>query len=295
MTPTTVLLAAAFLCITGALLLTAGIRRQLAGTTLSTAWAWAMAGESGWWLSLLASLLLGEAEASRLDQFWYWTAVLTVCPPIAVLGARRPTSRVWNWFILVPLVAVLGWPAVTVLVSLPDLAPLRVQTPVFVGFLLVLVMGFGNYAGTRYGLAALLAAVASGLVLLPASSRADVAFVTAMQFRGWAAILLSVAVIQASRQGRRPTEAASRFDRLWFDVRDSFGIVWAIRLQERINITAEQEQWKARLGPLGFEWEEHLSPQERSRTESRMDHTLRWLLRRFVDSSWIDSRLGRTE
>jgi hypothetical protein len=291
MLPTTVLMGTALLCITGALLVTFHTRKSLEGTTLPTAWAWMMAAGAGWWISVTVSLLLDEAYASRLDQFWYWTAVLTVCPPIAVLGARRPTSRVWNWFILAPLVAVLGWPAVTVLVTFPDLAPLQVQTPVFVGFALVLVMGLGNYAGTRYGLAALLAALASGLVLLPASSRADLSFDLAMRSRGWGAILLSLAIYWAFRQGRRPTVAASRFDRLWFDIRDTFGIVWSIRLQERINATAEQEGWTSRLGPDGFAWKEDVSPEERSRTEERMEHTLRWLLRRFADPEWIDRRL----
>lgn len=269
------------------------LRRRLTNTTLGTAWAWGLAAEFAWLLSALYSLQSDPVQHAFLDQIWYWTAVLTLCPPIAVLGARRPTSRVWNWFILVPLIAVLGWPAVTVLTTLPDLAPLRVQIPVFVGFVLVLIMGFGNYAGTRYSLPCVLLALATGCLLRPVSALAEMPFETAQQIRGGSAVLFAVGLHLAFRQGDRPTVANSPFDRLWFDFRDTFGIVWSIRLQERINSTAQQERWPVQLGPHGFEWKDHLSPADQQQTVSRIDYTFRWLLRRFVDPEWIDRRLGQ--
>ena len=109
--------------------------------------------------------------------------------------------------------------------------------------------------------------------------------------------------------------AATRFDRLWFDFFDLFGIVWGRRIQDRVNDIANLEQLPARLELDGFVWPQASTKsnlpvardgevsltnqpmsiqQERDRAavEARIEHILRWLLRRFVDASWIDSRLG---
>jgi hypothetical protein len=88
-----------------------------------------------------------------------------------------------------------------------------------------------------------------------------------------------------------PTDNLSGADRLWRDFQEAFGIVWAKRLLDRINHTARQENWSARLEAQGFLWNENPTPEERAYTQSRIDHTLRWHLRRFVDPSWIEERL----
>ena len=71
-------------------------------TSLRNAWLWSRAAEFAWLLSSLLSIAIPK-KVALLDQFWYWTAILTICPLIAVLGSRRPTVRVWNGFIILPL------------------------------------------------------------------------------------------------------------------------------------------------------------------------------------------------
>ena len=109
----------------------------------------------------------------------------------------------------------------------------------------------------------------------------------------------------------------TRFDRVWFDFFDTFGIVWGRRIQDRVNFIAQKENWPLRLELDGFVANEGRAPAEvdplkldPSNTSvkqpamdqtaheefvaARMDHTLRWLLRRFVDPGWIDERLEST-
>ena len=59
---------------------------------------------------------------------------------------------------------------------------------------------------------------------------------------------------------------------------------------DRVNHTARQEQWSARLEMEGLIWNPDATESERQHTLDRMDHTFRWLFRRFVDPEWIDER-----
>lgn len=194
---------------------------------------------------------------------------------------------------MLPLVCVLGWPAVAVLARFPNLHPLEIQTPVVWGFGLTLVMGVGNYLSTRFALAAVLGGAASLVALIP---------LTAFRPQWWPSadwqlptILASLAVVWASRQAHCSVRAPSPEDAVWFEFQETFGLVWSVRICERVNATALQEKWPVRLDMDGFHWNEGISPQEREITLPRMYQTLRWLLRRFVNSEWIDRHLGQEQ
>jgi len=261
-------------------------RRIIPGTTLRTSYRWSLAAA----VTLCGAWVFSRAAPDRrnwVELFWYVSVLVTLCPPIAVLGARRPGVRAWNWFVLWPLLAVMGWPAVTVFGADGHLGRLQLETPALVGFLLVLVMGYGNYLGTRASGTALLLVVGSSLILAPVST----------SFGDWGAgsvartigyLCCTVAPWTASRAPRVPEPPG--FTRLWQDFRNTFGIVWAHRVAERFNQQMLQEGCQACLSPRGFQWRS--GPD--ARTLSRAEHNLRWLLRRFVDSEWIDARLGST-
>jgi hypothetical protein len=61
---------------------------------------------------------------------------------------------------------------------------------------------------------------------------------------------------------------------------------------DRVNFTARQEGWSARLETQGLVWNPNSTPAQTEHTLKRADHTFRWLLRRFVDEQWIDERLA---
>lgn len=267
------------------------LRRGLRGTTLTTTANWGIFTAIAWTAAGVLSAFVFPHNAEVQDQLWYWTAVVSAIPPIAVLGAKRPGSEAWNFFVLVPLVFVLGWPALTVWTSHgPD--ALRVETPVLIGFVLVLVMGCGNYIATQLALPAMLYALGVVLVLAPCSTVSAGLGISFQAFRISGTVCMLLSVLWSRLILTHRPAATFGPERVWDDFRETFGIVWTKRAMDRINIEfATREQWPAQLGPDGLEWPTPPTDQQRQHVEARMVYALHWLLRRFVDPDWIDSRL----
>ena len=225
-------------------------------------------------------------------HLWYGAAILGLCPAIAVLGARRPVSRVWPVFVLLPLIAVLAVPVIATLWNHGGDVPLEIETPILIGFLLITVMGTGNYLGTRYTISALLYAIAIILVTLPSTGIGTDNGWTTQWLGPSGTLCLALGCWSASVSSGRASPQLENYDRLWIDFRDTFGIVWAKRVMERINWTAREEKWPAELGFQGLVWtKEDVTEDERRKVIDRLNHTFRWLLKRFVSDDWIDSRL----
>ena len=276
-------------------------RAALKGTTLTAAWSWSIAAILFWTGVWIFDVLFSTVQPGLADRLWYVVAVLIVCPPIVVLGSRRPTTRVWPWFVILPLFVVLLLPVVSTWRGGLTPGPLELETPVLIGMGLVLIMGAGNYVGTRFTIPALLYCVAVVLLVVPLSAAVADVFPQARVLREWATLSLSLAALFAGwrrkatvRTPYRDSKRLAQCDRLWLDFRDLFGIVWARRIQDRINAAAVKEQWPARLDAGGVVWtEEGEAVRDVREVEERIAHTFRWLLRRFVDPQWIDNRLGR--
>src|ERR1700733_1607794 len=171
-------------------------RITLRGTTLLGAWVWAAFALTVWALTFFASELLGWLPEGAADQAWLASAVLLVCPFVAVLGARRPGSRVWDLFIVAPLAVVLALPAVTAWNRDFSPAPLHLEVPMLAGYGLVLLMGAGNYLGTRFVFPALLAAAAG--LLVPVSMSSLRCLPDSFPTRAAATVLLTIAVRTAA-------------------------------------------------------------------------------------------------
>lgn len=263
------------------------LHQSIRHTTLIPAAWWALATAVLWTSVWGLDHGLNLLSHSLADHLWYAAAVVSLCPAIAVLGSRRPGTRVWTWFILVPMLFVLGWPVITLWLQGSDVRGLQLETPQVIGFLLVLVMGTGNYFGTSFTLSALLFVIADLLVVLSSSAASPVWLADRWWARLWAVGCMALAVWMAGHTSWNRREL-DRFDRLWLDFFDQFGIVWARRIQERVNFMAVKEGWTSRLELHGFEWTAPRNPA----IEARMEHTFRWLLRRFVDPKWINERLG---
>ena len=90
-------------------------QKELRGTTLLTAWNWGFLAAICWSVTWFADQFGRLLSPELADHMWYASAVLVLCPPIAVLGSRRPGTRVWTCFILLPMLFALGWPVVAAL------------------------------------------------------------------------------------------------------------------------------------------------------------------------------------
>jgi len=286
----------ALLCLTLATIVLVTSIRGLRGTTLLTAGGWSVVGLIAWWSAVLCENL-GLTSRSTSDLLYYLTAVLLLCPGIAVLGARRPGHVAWNFFVLLPLVAVLLWPAVASVPLVQKDAPLDLEAPAMIGFALVIVMGTGNYFGTRFTLPAVLHAAtlflmggsmwesAPGLALIPERDLA----------RHMAAVAIMIAVVVAALRAGESVEGLGPHERLWLDFVDQFGLVWGKRVMDRLNEAARHEKWAAEFQWHGIQRDPKATDEERSHSDARMEHNARWLLKRFVNPEWIEARLKPAE
>jgi hypothetical protein len=211
--------------------------------------------------------------------------VLTVLGAlISVLNARTPGGGAWAiLMVLLVLVFLIPW------LEGPGIARpaqgaerLRLNAPWTIFYGLLVIAGVTNYLPTRYGPAACW--IGLGLVLeylaltrpgWPASRRALT----------WSAVpwTLSVALWSAyGRSGRRRSSEAG-LGRLWFWFRDHWGVVWALRVQERFNRSAETQRW-----PIRIQWHGVISAcpsaaDEQPAVPEAAEATFRTLVRRFAE------------
>jgi hypothetical protein len=270
-------------------------RVVLAKTTLLEAWRWGIVALCAWGGAWFVTEVVPLVRGGFVDQLWLGAAVLMVSPFIAALGARRPGSRVWSWFVVLPVVVVLMLPAVTAWNRDLRPTPLRLEFPMVAGYGLVLVMGTGNYLGRRFALAGCLVAAACLIVVCPMSDLGARISWPRSVVHSAATILLSLGVWIGARQARRRTnEGRHAIERVWNDFRDIFGVVWARRFLDRVNDVACHEGWPVRLHFDGLASADDPSkPVELTQEQSaRIESVMRWLLRRFVDPEWIDERMA---
>jgi hypothetical protein len=157
----------------------------------------------------------------------------------------------------------------------------------------VLIMSGGNYFGTRYTLSTLYYAAAILLLVAPMSAAVPDIFPERSTARFIASLAILLAIAETNRRSKAVADGGiNRLDVLWFDFMDSFGMVWAKRVMDRINESARHEKWTMQLELHGFvPLVESPAAEEVLRTEERIEHAFRWLLKRFVDPEWIDARL----
>jgi hypothetical protein len=277
------------------------LRLGVRGTALESAWPCAALVWLAWLIvtGLTVADRLGDPSSLHawIDVFWYLAAILTLTPPVAVLGARRPTARVWRAFVLIPLVLVFAWPVLPELRSSGGLVAFTLETPLLLGFVLVLAMGAGNYLGLRFSPSAILWIAGLLLVVLPLCPATAGWVLQAEPGREFGTLCLVAAAWLADRQAGgspRALGAGGPLDRVWRDFRDLFGIVWARRIQERFNEDARKQELPFRLGIDGLEDATGSSPAAfEHQSLAAAETSLRWLLQKFVDRDWIDRRLAR--
>lgn len=264
--------------------------RWVRGTTLVAPWCWGL-------LSLLAVGGTEVALASTADgppaAWWsharFAAAATTFCPTVALLGAKRPQSRAWQ-FIVASLWIVVVLPSGEALLYVPD-RPLDLHDARRWFLLILIAVGSLNGLPTRFWPSVGLFTLAQLWLLrdhLPLVRLPSLGFEASLPGLTAAVVAVMLVVIGWPRAKR----AASAFDRMWYDFRDAYGAMWALRVAERLNAVATTRRWNLTLGwngltTTGSDGELIDVPLE---TRRAMDRVFVGLLRRFVSDRWIQQR-----
>jgi hypothetical protein len=201
-------------------------------------------------LAIREPLSDGRPGAGRLT---YFSVLCLLAAFVSVLNARVPGNQVWAGLMaLLVLIFLIPWLEASLRMRrAQELALLRLDSPwtLFYGFMVT--VGVTNYVPTRFALAAVGFAVTFFLEYL-GLTRLDWPPERRAILWSWVAwtFVLSVWVARW-RAFYRPADRVP-FERLWFWFRDAWGVVWALRIQERFNRTAELKGWPLRLSWFGL-------------------------------------------
>jgi hypothetical protein len=255
---------------------------RIRGTTLVAPWIWASVSLCTLTAVELALSLAGEAGPTWAPAARYAAAMSTFTPIMALLGAKRPQDRGWQWIVLT-LWIILCQPAGEWLLfgGVAEIHPAR-----FWFQMILVVVGATNGLGTKNWLASALYCGGQVLLLLPFHSVEPPLAANTAAFWGLAGIFLSAVSVTATGVSQR--ELRGSLDRVWVDFRDEFGVVWALRILERVNASATMYDWPLHLTWQGFRERESAS----NEIPSLVEESFRTLLRRFVSAEWIDERLA---
>ena len=260
-------------------------RSRLQGTTLIAPWSWAVVSLSALGATeTLFGLTITSTPESWIVPLRFAAAMSTFCPTMALLGAKRPQDRAWQ-FIVLSLWVILSLPSCEWLLfgGIQEIHPARFW------FLAILMsVGALNSLATRFWTSGLLfcgGQVALLTPFLPATNDS---------LPGSEGPLLGLSLIVTAWSLRAmglpgPRLAKHPLDRAWLDFRDAFGVVWGLRIAERINASAASYGWPATLAWTGF-----IANEGQSTTDVPpvLEESFRNLLRRFVSPAWIDARMG---
>ena len=264
------------------------IRSTVSVWTACQAWNWTI----GALLAVLlhATLLLPRLQMSAAvtSAAAYFATTMLLTPLVTILGARRPGIAAWHWFVVLPMVIVLQWPAISQLFGSHGRAPIELNAPATVGVVVVLVMSAGTLLGTSSTGVALV--YSSAILLLLASTTGN----KSAQFpvTAFAPILMLTAMWIALRnldrhltRLRAATTTAQRTQAIGEMFSSLYGFTWTRRVQDRINQFGPRERWSVRLTTTGFKRLDGDTP-----TDDELQQPLEafiWVLTRFADDGWL--------
>jgi hypothetical protein len=203
-------------------------------TTLRQAVVWAGLAWAAWVLSAATRAAFPNEDAT----LWrYLPPCVTGCAAVAVLGARRPGVRAWN-FVVLGLLAMLLLPVFTALGELRDL-----ELPPLLFLSAALAVGLINYLPTP---------LAATAIPVAAACAAEVVVLGRWAPGGlWEAVFLAFLAVGpwAGLAARRRRGAGTDFDRAWRAFRDRYGLVWGLRVCDQFNRAARHAGW-----PVSLRW-----------------------------------------
>lgn len=260
-------------------------RSKLRGTTLVAPWIWSLAALVSLAATEILIALSGPPEPEWAAELRFAAAMSTFCPTIALLGAKRPQNRGWQ-FIVLSLWAILSLPSIEWLLfdGLREIHPARFW------FLVILIaVGAANGLGTRWWPASMLYCGGQLALVAPFFSAQAALGGSQPPLVGMSALVLAWLLIAAGWP--RSRRAALPLDRVWLDFRDAFGVLWALRIAERMNASANMYDWPVTLAWRGFVARNSDATAD---VPPAVEESFRTLLRRFVSPDWIDARFGES-
>lgn len=262
-------------------------------TGLSVRWAFF------WWLGSLSYLcLLALAEACAVvfspaaqSVLHYGAAVLLLTPAVSTLGARRHGLQAWQFFVVLPLLLVLMWPAAAETIFSRDSRPLMLSGPALAGYIAVLILSAGPGLGGGLTWSCLLHLAACLWMLAPAagwlqpgsSVTLPVVFLLTAE-----AELTTWHLLRRRAAVQKSASVAERMNCVWLLFQDLYGPVWTHRFLNRMRQFQQAERWACSLELGGFEATD--STKLTAVTLQQPLESFRWVLSRFAEPSWIEQQ-----
>jgi hypothetical protein len=251
---------------------------------------------------MTAAVALGiVAQIAALGETWdsgrpiagHWAYVSTLAAlasAISILNARRPGSGVWALLMgVLVLVFLLPWLEGRGLLRVPEgWEKLQLRPPWNLFFGLLVITGVTNYLPTRFWPAAIAAAASFVMIYL---GLAGTTRPLAIRGLAWSAApwCLAVGIALADiRAGAHQRACRNDLERLWLWFRDHWGVVWALRVQERFNRNALISGWSIRLSWQGVAAVDDGDFAVSERQMAAGEATLKMLLRRFADEARLE-------
>lgn len=211
-------------------------------------------------------LAADEARPAWFAHFDYLAGISTLAPFVSLLGAKRPQDRAWQ-LIVAALLGLLAFQDFRSWLLDPSIQPSPHAAWRWLITALI-VMQTLNYLPTRHAAAACLACIGQCLLL-----QTSLVFVAEVS-RGLIAlgtILVGAAIFAAAFVEMRRPVTYDLYQREWLDFRDRYGVLWGLRVQERVNAMAQQHNSRLRLGWHGFRNAEETSGQAGQAEQPALD------------------------
>jgi hypothetical protein len=240
--------------------------------------------------SLNESLEAGRPGAGRIT---YVAILALLAALVSVLNARSPGGRVWaGLMVLLVVVFLIPWlEEQTRLRRAQGLTQLHLDAPWTIFYGLLVVVGLTNYVPTRFGLAAACLGLVFVLEYL-GLTRVDWPAERRAALWSWVAWTFALSVWVAHWSAARAPAARQRCERLWFWFRDHWGVVWALRVRERFNRSADLARWPVRLSWFGLEPADPLATGAVPACPAEAEAAFRGLIRRFAQPWRLDEASG---
>lgn len=250
--------------------------RKWRGTTLMMPCLWVATSAAALAMMAVIEIVWPNEEGIGMSAICFAAYASTLCPIVAVLGAKRPQDRGWQWVVLT-LWLVMVWPAAQ---ALANPAGPRVElAPLWKMFVVgVIALGPLNYIATRNTVPTLFTAIGQVVLL---SEYLGIRESNIWHLPAALTCFLLAAVIMAAPEIKKTSSGnvCGTQTTRWLKFRDCYGAFWGIRILQRVNETAGLRGWPVQLTWHGFEKIGDQSPD--AAQEAEIEQTLDTLLRRF--------------